>query len=426
MKKPKSPPPIPPLRLHKGSGQGYVVLDGLRHYVGRYGLPDTQAKYDRLTAEWLKAGRRLPVEPKAVTLAEVCAAYWRHVQTRYPECSGTGQPVGEAWTAHTALKPVTERYGDIKAVEFGPLRLKVVRDTFIQRGLNRRYVNRLTHRIVRMFRWAVAEEMIPPAALQALEAVAGLRHGETTAPESIKVNSVPDAIVDETLKHCTPTIRAMIELQRHTGMRPGEVCTMRTADIDTTSKVWLYTPMHHKTEHAGKSRPIYLGPKGQEVIGPFLKLETLAYIFSPAQSERERLECLHAKRVTPKGQGNEPGTNRRRRARKPGGRYTTQSYGKAIAAACMQAWPAPIHPPKGTKGETLKKWRKENHKALLEWRREHRWHPHQLRHAYATRVKREHGVETARILLGHSSVNVTELYGEADTAKAIRVARKIG
>ena len=45
--------------------------------------------------------------------------------------------------------------------------------------------------------------------------------------------------------------QAMIQLQRLTGMRPGEVVIMRTADIDTTGSVWHYLPASHKTEHHG-------------------------------------------------------------------------------------------------------------------------------------------------------------------------------
>lgn len=31
------------------------------------------------------------------------------------------------------------------------------------------------------------------------------------------------------------------------------------------------------------------------------------------------------------------------------------------------------------------------------------WHPHQLRHNAATALRREHGIEVARVILGHRS-----------------------
>ena len=54
-------------------------------------------------------------------------------------------------------------------------------------------------------------------------------------------------------------------------------------------------------------------------------------------------------------------------------------------------------------------------------------HPHQLRHNYATNVRREYGLEAAQILLGHSSALVTDaVYAERDMSKPIKIARTIG
>ena len=36
---PKPPPKIPPFRIHKASGQGYVSLGGKRIYLGRHDQP---------------------------------------------------------------------------------------------------------------------------------------------------------------------------------------------------------------------------------------------------------------------------------------------------------------------------------------------------------------------------------------------------
>ncbi|WP_254511472.1 hypothetical protein [Anatilimnocola floriformis] len=87
--------------------------------------------------------------------------------------------------------------------------------------------------------------------------------------------------MDAIKPHVPPQIWAMIELQRLTGMRPGEVTIMRTCDLDTTGRVWVYTPSHHKTEFHGHSRHVYLGPRAQEVLRPWLRTETEAYLFQP-------------------------------------------------------------------------------------------------------------------------------------------------
>jgi integrase len=91
----------------------------------------------------------------------------------------------------------------------------------------------------------------------------------------------------------------MIELQRLTGMRSGEVATMRGCDLDTTGRVWVYTPASHKTEHRGHERPIHLGPRAQEIVRPFLRTDLRAYLFSPAEAEAERFESLRVNRKTP-------------------------------------------------------------------------------------------------------------------------------
>jgi len=55
-----------------------------------------------------------------------------------------------------------------------------------------------------------------------------------------------------------------------------------------------------------------------------------------------------------------------------------------------------------------------------------RWNTHQLRHSAATRVRREFGIEAARIVLGHRHIGVTEVYAERDATVAATVAAKIG
>jgi site-specific recombinase XerC len=60
------------------------------------------------------------------------------------------------------------------------------------------------------------------------------------------------------------------------------------------------------------------------------------------------------------------------------------------------------------------------------WRKAHRWHPNQLRHSFATRVRKEHGLEAAQVLLGHSRADVTQVYAERNQQLAATVAAKIG
>jgi integrase len=63
---------------------------------------------------------------------------------------------------------------------------------------------------------------------------------------------------------------------------------------------------------------------------------------------------------------------------------------------------------------------------VRKWRREHRWFPYQLRHSFATDVRREHGLEAAQVLLGHTTANVTEIYAKRNEALAAKVASEMG
>jgi integrase len=60
------------------------------------------------------------------------------------------------------------------------------------------------------------------------------------------------------------------------------------------------------------------------------------------------------------------------------------------------------------------------------WQRQHRWHPNQLRHTFATRVRKDYGLEAAQVLLGHSRADVTQVYAERNEELARVTAAKIG
>ena len=68
----------------------------------------------------------------------------------------------------------------------------------------------------------------------------------------------------------------------------------------------------------------------------------------------------------------------------------------------------------------------EKRAAIERWRKAHHWHPHQLRHNYATSVRHRHGLEIAQILLGHATADVTQIYAQRDLNHAIEIARQEG
>ena len=81
---------------------------------------------------------------------------------------------------------------------------------------------------------------------------------------------VDPAHVNATLPFLTPHLRCMVELQRLTGMRPGEVCQLRFCEVDRDGDIWVYRPTQHKTAHHGKTRSVHIGPRAQAVVTAFL------------------------------------------------------------------------------------------------------------------------------------------------------------
>jgi integrase len=226
---------------------------------------------------------------------------------------------------------------------------------------------------------------------------------------------VDAAVVEETIKQLPQVVADMVRVQMLIGCRPGELCKIMPGLIDRSGEVWEVHLQEHKTAHHDKQRVLYMGPKAQELLTPYLLRPEDEHCFRPIDSERKRLKALHAARKTPLSCGNRPGKRqgKKLRKRKPaaGDCYSVHSYRQAIHRACDRAFP----PPEELTDEQAEQWRKD-----------HRWRPNQLRHTFGTNVRRTEGIEAARILLGHSDAATTSIYAEADRTKAINAARKIG
>lgn len=376
---------IPSNRRHSATGQAVVTLEGRDYYLGGYGSEVSRVEYDRLVAEYLANGRHRPPDPEevpALTVSQVILRYWEFADVYYVD----GEKKSPEWYhIRTALRVVRKLYGRTPAPEFGPLALKACRNEFLARDQNRRTINQNVGRLKRMFKWAVANELVPPSIYHGLLAVDGLRAGRSPARESDGVKPVPDEHVEAVLPHVSKPIAAMIRLQLLTGMRPGETVTMRAEEVDREGAIWLYRPAKHKNTHRGHDRTIHIGPQGQTVLWPFLQGKEKGYLFSPREAE----EARNAKKRK----------NARAVKRRKGARwrehYDGASYRRAIARACETAG--------------------------IE-----KWSPHQLRHSAATRLRKEFGIEAARVILGHRSAAVTEIYAEMDRTKAREIMGEVG
>jgi integrase len=417
----------PSYRLHKATGQAIVTLpdaNGGRRdvYLGKYNTPESRAEYDRVLAEWqaqnhrlagLKVGLSNPRFDPELTINELADAFWPEAEKHYRHPDGT--PTGELHDFRLSFRPLKYLYGHTRAIDFGPLALKAIREAMISGSwlerldpevrkkyqkarkpacLSRGVINQRIGRIRRMFKWGVENELIPATVLHALQAVKGLQRGRTEARETEPVKPVPEAHITAILPALRPQVADMVLLQFHTGMRPGELCRMRTIDLDTSGQVWFYNPANHKTQHHGHARSIPLGPKAQEIVKRHLKTDLHAFLFSPRQVMADLRREQRQNRKT-KVQPSQLCRRRARPERSPGDSYPVNSYATAIRRACIkQGVP--------------------------------HFHPHQIRHTKATEIRRAAGLDAARVVLGHRSPKVTEVYAEIDTNKAAEVAARLG
>jgi integrase len=465
----------PSLRRHKPSGRAVVTLDGKDHYLGPWPegrkkpAPEVQAAYDQLIAEWLANGRRLqppPDEAEAgLAVNELILAFWHYAEQHYRREDGTHTNELNDW--RLSLKPLKELYGLLAVTEFSPLKLKAVRQKMMdarryrvqfteednqtrqrwvwehcfrrtaggcealwkkkwcpaellaeKKALARGVINQRIGRIVRMFKWGVSEEIVPESVWRALTTVRGLEKGRSPARETEPVKPVREADVFAVLPYALPPVRAMAELQLLTGMRPGEACAMRACDIEMSGAIWMYRPPHHKTRHKGKQRVVAIGPRAQEIIKPFLKLDMQAYLFSPRDAMEWRRREARLKRKT-KVQPSQVCRKRKKPKLQPGERYRNHSYALAIVRAIQAANTARAC-------DQCKELKPEERCADCKAAAVPHWHPHQVRHTHATEVRRRFGLEAAQVALGHSQAQITEVYAERDLALAAKVAQQIG
>lgn len=265
-----------------------------------------------------------------------------------------------------ALQVVLDLYGHKPLSSFGPLALKACRLRWVEAGYARVYVNALACCLRAWMKWCASEEKCQHSQALALTSVAGLRAGETAAPEREGRQPADPEAVRRTLPHLRPVPRAMAELQLLTGMRPGEVCRLTPGMIDRDwmavdgVTVWLARFKAHKGRWRGHKREVPVGPLAQALLTQFLQCGKNEPCFANA-----------------------------------GGRpFHVRHYDRNVARACAAAGVDP-------------------------------WTPHQLRHRVGTDVYTDYGMDDAQAVLGHDSPDATAIYAKR-LQRAARVIARIG
>lgn len=411
---------VPQYRRFRPRNKGYVRClqvfgDRNRHcFPGPYNSAQSRTAYREFLAEHFPSALAAPPPREDLTFAELLEAYLNAIEVQrvlWHHIMGIAAAVERA-------KLDGRLVAKIHAGQFGPRALKAVRATMEvgwaeppkkegreprQVRWSRNYINDQIGRLVRIFKWGVGEELVPEAIWATLFVVPMLREGETKAPETEKVGSVPWEIVDASLKNASPTLRAMAELQHINGIRSGNLCAMKPNQIDTSGEIWEYRPWQHKTKWRGKKLVIMLGPRSQAILKPFMDRDPDAYLFSPRESEiwrrarqreaRQKVNKRGWKLKVQPSQQNKP--TKLKPIRTAGDCYTTESYRRAI----------------------------QYH---IEKTGSPHWFPHMQRHTRADAVKKQFGAESSTAFLGQASIQANELYTEQDLDRARKVAREVG
>jgi integrase len=169
---------------------------------------------------------------------------------------------------------------------------------------------------------------------------------------------------------------------------------IRPCDVDRSGDVWRYTVPVHKTEHHGKPRLVYIGSKGQAILRPYLLRLAEEPCFQPRDSETKRKAAMRARRKTPV-QPSQRDRSKKNPKKRPGRCYSKDSFNWGIRRVC-------------------------NREGIP------RWTANQLRHAFATEIRRAYGVEGAQLLLGHSRLETTQVYAEKNDHLAAKILREVG
>jgi integrase len=393
---------VPVYRRHRATNQAVCTVrlaSGGRKdlYLGRWNSPASKAEHNRVVAVVAANHGVYPDDVADLTVSEALARYARHIDATYIDADG--KPLPSVKNIKSALSTLRVLFGETSVADFGPPQLKACREALVKEGRVRRQVNKRTNEIRRFFKWCVEEQVVPPATLEALRAVAPLMPGRGGVAEGEPRRPADPVAVEKVIPFLPPGPRAVIRLLRITGARPSEIMKMKPGEIERTGEIWRYTPTVHKGTWRGKGRTIFLNQQAKDVLAPWLLgCPDASYIFSPRRSEAMRSRERAERRVTPRYRSHLARNEQKRaKSRKlpPAERYDKDALARALARACERA----------------------NVTAFTAY---------QLRHLKAVELREQFNLETVRAVLGQSTMSMAEHYARAADESLARKAAEIG
>ena len=281
-----------------------------------------------------------------------------------------------------------ETYSDWPTGDFGPDELRKVQRALVKceymagktkKHYTRRGVNDTVNVIRSAWRWGLGRGLVRIENVEILKEVRPLKSGQENVHENQKRGRVTEVEFSKVLRAANPVVGDMLRLIWHTAMRPYEVCNMRPYDILTDDpECWLYIPGRdkspvgdHKTSRFDRVKVIPLTRPAQEILSRRINdSDSKEYIFKP----EEAIRMLKHPMV------------------KPRDRYDHNTLCRACKRACERA-EVPV------------------------------FVPYDLRRTKATGTRSILGKEAAKVLLGHTKTDTTDIYLLEEVQEAMKVAK---
>jgi integrase len=229
-----------------------------------------------------------------------------------------------------------------------------------EKKLCRTTINKKVNVIKQMLNHAALHELEPAQLHYEINALKPIKKGQDSFFDYPEVDPVDWTEVEKLRPYLPDMVYDMLQLMRLTGARPGEIRVVRPCDINRSDPdAWIYTPHIHKTQRYGIARPIIINVEAQQILRKYL-FRGDVYCFPP-QSNHHRDEHDH---------------------------YTAGSFSRLINRA-------------------VNLYNAEHEKQPVAF------HANQLRHAFATAVCLQYGLEVTRCALGHRTTQMTKRYARA-------------
>lgn len=375
MPAPKWPPPI---HTHAASGRDYVLYRGVQYYLGPAGSPESRRAYADLLVR-LQAGGQATEKATAkgdkgkpspsLTVGEV---WLRWLADEAPRYGGSHESVCIGYAFAVAI----EIHARTPAAEFDALALEEVRDRMVGRGWAMSTVSYSIVRIRTVWRWAERRRLVPRGSWEGLRALPPLAPNDARFRPRKKRRAYSWEEVERVLACCVPPLAAALAFHWWTGCRSQDVRRLRVGQIDQSGEVWIYRPPQHKGSWRGAERAVFIGPRAQEGLAPWLAdkgPEDFAFPVTRATRRSKRTDWYHGAHC-----------------------YGRKTYGQAVSRAARLAGVPDFQ-------------------------------AYCLRHSAKRRVTREMGLHAARAFLGQESISTTDGYDHhRDIEVATEVARRCG